>query len=70
MYYWFVIALVLAFSGLVEAMLGFEIPFLALRSMILFLLVLGMTYTYYKQEQASSLRRYETPEPAEALEEG
>lgn len=69
MYYWFAIALALAFSGLIEAMLGFDIPFLAFRSMILFLLVLGMTYTYYRQEQASSLRQDETPEPAEAPEE-
>ncbi len=65
MYYWFAIALALAFSGLIEAMLGFGIPFLALRSMILFLLVLGMTYTYYRQEQASSQRQDEAPEPAE-----
>jgi hypothetical protein len=53
LYIWFGIALALAFSGLIESMLGFDIPFLVLRSVMLFLLVLGMTYTYYKQEQSS-----------------
>ena len=53
MYIWFGIALTLAFGGLIETMLGFDIPFLAFRSMILFLLVLGMTYTYYRQEQGA-----------------
>ena len=52
MYIWFGIALALAFGGLIETLLGFDIPFIAFRSMILFLLVLGMTYTYYRQEQS------------------
>jgi membrane protein implicated in regulation of membrane protease activity len=54
MYIWFGIALALAFSGLIESLLGFDIPFLVLRSIMLFLLVLGMAFTYYRQEQSST----------------
>ena len=69
MYIWFSIALLLAFSGLVETMLGFDIPFLVLRSIILFLLVLGMAYTYYKQEQSSGSGRREATESSELVDE-
>lgn len=64
MYIWFGIALALAFSGLIEVMLGFEIPFIVLRSMLLFLLVLGMAYTYYKQEQEVSTKGVAASNPA------
>ncbi len=41
---WIIIALILAFMTVFEMMLGFTIPFPALRSSVLFLVVLGMTY--------------------------
>ena len=69
MYIWFGIALALAFSGLIESLLGFDMPFLVFRSMIMFLLVLGMTYTYYRQEQGSSPKQGDESEPAQAPEE-
>jgi len=51
MYIWLGIMLALAFLGIVEAMVNFTIPFLALRSVILFLLVLGMSYSFYNLER-------------------
>ncbi len=69
MYIWFGIALALAFSGLIETLLGFDIPFLVFRSMILFLLVLGMSYTYYRQEQESLRKDVVTSETIEMPEE-
>ena len=69
MYIWFGIALALAFSGLIETLMGFDMPFLVLRSMILFLLVLGMAYTYYKQEQGSSGGDKSAAKTAELVEE-
>ncbi len=51
MYIWLGIMLALAFLGIVEAVVNFSIPFLALRSVILFLLVLGMSYSYYNLEK-------------------
>jgi len=69
MYIWFGIALALAFSGLIETLLGFDMPFLVLRSMILFLLVLGMSYTYYRQEQESLRKDVVTSETIEMPEE-
>ncbi len=41
---WIIIALILAFMTIFEMLLGFTIPFPALRSTALFLVVLGMTY--------------------------
>ncbi len=41
---WIIIALILAFMTIFEMLLGFTIPFPALRSTVLFLVVLGMTY--------------------------
>ena len=69
MYIWFFIALALAFSGLIETLLGFDIPFLVLRSMILFLLVLGMAYTYYKQEQGAASGDETVSKAAELVDE-
>ena len=69
MYIWLGITLALAFSGLIESLLGFNIPFLALRSMILFLLVLGMSYTYYREEQATKRRKEIPPQDSEAVKE-
>ncbi len=41
---WIIIALILAFMTIFEMLLGFTIPFPALRSTALFLVVLGMAY--------------------------
>jgi hypothetical protein len=46
------IAIVLAFLGVIEQMLGFTIPFTELRTVILFLLVLGMCYRMYVMERS------------------
>jgi len=44
---WIIIALILAFLTLAEVALGFTIPFVALRSSALFLVILGMAYRIY-----------------------
>ncbi len=54
MTFWLVVTLLLAFLGLIEAMLGFTIPFLAFRSIILFLIVLGIAYNQYASDNGAS----------------
>ncbi|MFV1957311.1 MAG: hypothetical protein ACC669_06700 [bacterium] len=48
---WVIIALVLAFLTVIEMMLGFTIPFPALRSTTLFLVILGMAYRIHIMEK-------------------
>jgi len=48
---WLSIAIVLALLGVVEMLLGFTIPFTGLRTILLFLLVLGMAYNLYLKEK-------------------
>ncbi len=53
MTFWLAVLMLLAFLGLIEAMLGFTIPFLAFRSIILFLLVLGIAYNQYVSDNGT-----------------
>ena len=53
MTFWLVVLMFLAFMGLIEAMLDFTIPFLAFRSIILFLLVLGISYNQYVSDNGA-----------------
>ncbi len=53
MIFWLAVVMLLAFLGLIEAMLGFTIPFLAFRSIILFLLVLGIAYNQYVSDNGA-----------------
>jgi len=53
MTFWLAVLMLLAFVGLIEAMLGFTIPFLAFRSIILFLLVLGISYNLYVSDNVA-----------------
>jgi len=48
---WVIIAIILAIFGVVELLLNFTIPFTELRTIILFLLVLGMSYRMYLMER-------------------
>ena len=48
---WLIISIMLALLGLVELFLNFTIPFTELRTVLLFLLVMGMTYRIYLMEQ-------------------
>ena len=48
---WLTIAILLAMLGVVEMLLGFTIPFTGLRTVLLFLLVLGMAYNLYLKER-------------------
>lgn len=48
---WLIIAIILALLGVIEMLLNFTIPFTGLRTVILFLLVLGMSYNLYLKER-------------------
>ena len=48
---WLIIGIALAVFGVIEIMLNFTLPFVELRTIILFLLVMGMSYRIYLMEQ-------------------
>jgi hypothetical protein len=48
---WLIISIILALFGLVEIFLNFTIPFTELRTVLLFLLIMGMSYRIYLMEQ-------------------
>ena len=48
---WLIIGIALAIFGVIEIMLNFTLPFVELRTILLFLLVLGMSYRIYLMEQ-------------------
>ena len=48
---WLLIAIALAVFGVIEILLNFTIPFIELRTILLFLLVIGMSYRIYLMEQ-------------------
>ena len=52
MLFWLIVAIILAFLGIIEMLLGFTIPFTQLRMILLFLLVLGMSYRIYLMEKS------------------
>lgn len=49
---WLIIATILAFLGVFELLLNFTIPFIELRIVLLFLLVMGMAYRLYIMERS------------------
>jgi len=49
---WLLVAICLAILGVIELLLDFTIPFIELRTVLLFLLVLGMSYRIYLMEQS------------------
>jgi hypothetical protein len=49
---WLIIATVLALLGVIEIFLNFTIPFTELRTVLLFLLILGMCYNLYLKERS------------------
>ncbi len=51
MLFWLIIGIGLAIFGVLEIMLSFTIPFVELRTILLFLLVMGMSYRIYLMEQ-------------------
>lgn len=51
MVFWLIIAILLAIFGVIEILLNFTIPFVELRTILLFLLVLGMAYRIYLMER-------------------
>ena len=50
MLFWLIIAIALAVFGVLEIVLHFSIPFVELRTVLLFLLILGMSYRIYLME--------------------
>jgi Tfp pilus assembly protein PilO len=57
---WLIIAVILAFLGVIELLLNFTIPFIELRVVLLFLLILGMAYRLYimeRSEEKESLKQ-------------
>ena len=51
MLFWLIIGIALAIFGVFEIMLGFALPFVELRAVLLFLLVMGMSYRIYLMER-------------------
>ena len=51
MIFWLIIAIALAIFGVIEIVLNFTMPFVELRTILLFLLVMGMSYRIYLMEQ-------------------
>ena len=49
---WLLIAITLAILGVVEMFMSFTIPFVEYRTIILFLLILGMSYRIYDMERS------------------
>jgi hypothetical protein len=49
---WLIISITLALLGVLELLLDFTIPFIELRIVLLFLLVLGMAYRIYMMERS------------------
>ena len=49
---WLIISITLALLGVLELLLDFTIPFIELRIVLLFLLVLGMAYRLYLMERS------------------
>ena len=49
---WLIISITLALLGVLELLLDFTIPFIELRIVLLFLLVLGMAYRLYMMERS------------------
>jgi hypothetical protein len=52
MLFWLLVAIILAILGVIEPFLNFSIPFTELRTVLLFLLVLGMSYRIYLMERS------------------
>ena len=57
---WLIIAIVLAIFGVIELLLNFSIPFVELRTILLFLLVMGMSYRIYLMEQGGEKENLKT----------
>lgn len=57
---WLIIAIGLAILAVVEMFLGFTMPFTNLRIILLFLLVLGMSYRIYLMERSSEKENLKT----------
>ena len=49
---WLIISITLALLGVLELLLDFTIPFIELRIVLIFLLVLGMAYRLYLMERS------------------
>ncbi|MDF1526156.1 MAG: hypothetical protein RRA15_05335 [bacterium] len=48
---WLMVGIALAVFGVLEIMLNFTMPFVELRTILLFLLVMGMSYRIYLMER-------------------
>jgi membrane protein implicated in regulation of membrane protease activity len=52
MLFWLMVAIILAVLGVIEMFLNFTVPFTQLRTVLLFLLILGMLYRSYLMERS------------------
>ncbi|MCJ7500464.1 hypothetical protein MUP29_09425 [bacterium] len=57
---WLIIGIALAIFGVIELMLNFTLPFVELRTILLFLLVIGMSYRIYLMEQGGEKENLKT----------
>ncbi|UCF31333.1 MAG: hypothetical protein JSV26_02645 [bacterium] len=54
---WLIIAIVLGFLGILEYLLGFSVPYPLLRTIMVFLIVVGMAYRIYFMEKDAEKER-------------
>jgi hypothetical protein len=47
---WLILAIVLGFLGIMEYLMGFSVPFPLLRTVMIFLIIIGMSYRIYQGE--------------------
>ena len=57
---WLIISITLALLGVLELLLDFTIPFIELRIVLLFLLVLGMAYRLYMMERSGERESFKS----------
>jgi hypothetical protein len=48
---WLILAIVLGFLGIMEYLMGFSVPFPLLRTVMIFLIIIGMSYRIYSMEK-------------------
>ncbi len=57
---WLIIAIILGMLGIFEYMMGFSIPFPLARTVMVFLLILGMSYRIYAMERSGEKESLKT----------
>lgn len=54
---WLIIAIILGFLGILEYLMGFTVPYPLLRTVMIFLIIIGMSYRIYSMEKDGEKER-------------